>query len=130
LKTHGDGLHGNTPIKEHVMKIQTLLSTAILLAFSSLAMAQAPSTATPRIDKREAHQQQRIANGAASGQLTAKETAHLEKRETKISTDEAAAKADGTVTKAERIHLRREENRANRAVHRQKHDAQKAPAAS
>jgi hypothetical protein len=114
------------------MKIQTLLSTAVLLAVSSLAMAQAPAdtTATPRIDKREARQQQRIASGTASGQLTPKETMHLEKREAKINADEAAVKADGKVTQAERTHLRREENRASRAIHRQKHDAQKVPGTS
>jgi hypothetical protein len=112
------------------MKIQTLLSTAVLLAVTSLAMAQAPAatdtTATPRIDRREARQQQRIASGVASGQLTAKETTKLENRETKIGADEATAKADGKVTKAERTHLTREENRASRAIHRQKNDAQKA----
>lgn len=115
------------------MKIEALFSTAVVLAMSSLAMAQpqaTDTTATPRIDKREARQQQRIANGAASGQLTARETERLETREAKISADEAAAKADGTVTKAERTRLRHEENRASRATRRQKHDAQKASGAS
>jgi hypothetical protein len=115
------------------MKIQAVFSTAVVLAMSSLAMAPAQATdttATPRIDKREARQQQRIANGAASGQLTTRETDRLEKREAKIGADEAAAKADGTVTKAERTHLLREENRASRATRRQKHDAQKVPGAS
>lgn len=115
------------------MKIQALFSTAVVLTMSSLTMAQpqaTDTTATPRIDKREARQQQRIANGTASGQLTTMETEKLEKREAKIGADEAAAKADGTVTKAERTHLRREENRASRATRRQKHDAQKVRGAS
>lgn len=108
------------------MKMHTPLGAAVLLALSGLAAAQAPadSTATPRIDQREVRQQQRIAEGAASGQLTPRETTRLEKREAKISADEAAAKADGKVTRAERAHLRHEENRASRAIHRQKHDAQ------
>jgi hypothetical protein len=115
------------------MKIQYLCSAAVLLAMGSLAMAQAPAadtTATPRIDKRVARQQQRIASGVASGQLTTKEAGNLEKREAKIGADEATAKADGTVTKTERIHLLREEKRASRATRRQKHDAQTVPGAS
>jgi hypothetical protein len=115
---------------EHTMKIQTAVSAAVLLAASSFTFAQAPAgndaTATPRIDRREARQEQRIANGVASGELTGKEAARLERREGKIRSDEAAAKADGVVTPAERKHLRREENGASHAIHRQKHDGQKA----
>lgn len=115
--------------------IQTLLSAAILLTISSLALARTPaashdSTATPRIDQRQAHQQQRIANGVASGQLTAHEAARLERREAHIHKTEVAAKADGAVTPAERRHLLRQENRASRAIYRQKHDAQTAPMAN
>lgn len=115
------------------MKIRHLPITLALCAMGSLAMGQTPSAdamATPRIDKREARQQQRIANGTASGQLTARETDRLERREARIRADEAAAKSDGAVTKSERAHLRHEENRASRAVRRQKHDAQKAPGAA
>ncbi|WP_310461720.1 hypothetical protein [Sphaerotilus sp.] len=104
--------------------IQTLLSAAVLLTVSSLAMA------TSRIDQRQAHQQQRIANGVASGQLTPRETIRLERREARIHSTEVAAKADGTVTPAERRHLRHQENRASRAIHRQKHDAQTVPMAN
>jgi hypothetical protein len=126
----------NSNTKDNVMKIRTLLNTAVLLAFGGLAMAQTPAPApanpmaTPRIDNRQANQQQRIDKGVASGQLTSKEAAHMENRENKIAADETAAKADGKVTKAERAHLKKEENRASKAIHRQKHDAQKGPSAS
>jgi hypothetical protein len=103
------------------MKI-TILAAALLFSATTGAFAQAP--ATPRVDRREANQQNRIGSGVASGQLTPRETARLEKREGKIQSDEAKAKSDGVVTAAERRKLAREQNRASRAIHRQKHDAQ------
>ena len=103
------------------------LTVAVTLAVASLgAFAQAASTATPRIDQREANQQQRIAAGAASGQLTAKETNRLETQQARINTAEAKAKADGTVTKGERKHLHRMQDHASKNIHHQKHDAQTA----
>lgn len=104
------------------MKIQTLI-TALLIAASGAAFAQA----TPRLDQREANQQQRIDQGVASGQLTQKEAARLEKREATLKAHEQLAKADGVVTKQERIRLNREANRDSKAIYKQKHDRQVAP---
>ena len=58
------------------------VAVAITLSIASIgAFAQAASApATPRVDQREAKQQASIAQGAASGQLSAKETNRLEKR--------------------------------------------------
>jgi hypothetical protein len=101
------------------MKTNKLLMTVILSALVAPVFAQ---TATPKIDAREVKQQQRIANGVASGQLTAKETQHLEARESKLVADEKVAKADGVVTARERAKLTREENRDSRAIHKAKHN--------
>jgi uncharacterized membrane protein YebE (DUF533 family) len=99
----------------------TILALLAAAAFSGAALA---GDQTPNLDKREARQQQRIANGAASGQLTGRETAHLERREAKLNADEAKAKADGKVTPKERARLQREANRDSRHIYKQKHDAQ------
>ena len=109
------------------MNMKALITT-VALALSTAAMAQAPTsaTATPRLDKREANQQQRIDQGVASGQLTAKETNNLDKREAKLAADEAAAKSDGKVTRAERRKLQHEANHTSKAIYRQKHDKQTA----
>src|ERR1700752_3024083 len=101
------------------MKTNKLLMTVILSALVAPVFAQ---TATPRIDAREAKQQQRIANGVASGPLTPKETPPLEARERKLAADERAAKADGVVTARERAKLTREENRDSRAIYKDKHN--------
>ncbi len=109
-------------------------TAALALGLTVSAFAQSGTSGnTPRIDKRQVKQQQRIDQGVQSGQLTPTEQQHLENREARIASDEAAAKADGRVTKKERAHLTREENHASKAIYRQKHDRQRvttpAPAA-
>ena len=106
------------------MQRNLLIAAILATAFAAPAFAQ--NTATPKIDQRQENQQNRIANGIKSGELTAKETQNLEKREVKIEGDKQAAKADGKVTGAERRKLTREENRASRAIYRKKHNARKA----
>jgi uncharacterized membrane protein YebE (DUF533 family) len=107
------------------MKISTLIAS-IALALTANAFAQAPAdpAATPRIDQRQANQQNRINQGVASGQLTPREQAHMQKRQNHIASDKAAAKSDGVVTKQERAHIRHEQNRASKRIHKQKHDRQ------
>ncbi|WP_395400370.1 hypothetical protein ACHMW6_23500 [Pseudoduganella sp. UC29_106] len=99
--------------------MKKLLLTAVISAIALPVFAQ---TATPRLDAREAHQQERIAQGVRSGELTAKETQSLERREAKLQHDEKVAKADGVVTKKERRALEREADRDSRAIARKKHN--------
>lgn len=101
------------------------LATGALAIATFSAIAQTP--ATPGIDRREAGKQARIAQGAASGQLTPRETNRLEKEQAKIDRTEARAKADGKVTKRERRRLHRMQHTAGRNIRAQKHDAQVAP---
>ncbi len=103
--------------------MKTINIAAIVLASLFTIPAFAQNTNTPNIDKREANQQARIANGINSGALTAQETANLEKREAKIEADKQMAKADGKVTKAERAKLQHEENRASKKIYAKKHNA-------
>ena len=110
-----------------MLNLKTSLVAATLAAASIGVFAQAAAPATPRVDQREANQQARIAQGAASGELTAKETNRLEKEQAHINNAEAKAKADGTVTKHERKRLHRMQNAASKDIHHQKHDAQVAP---
>ncbi len=110
-----------------MLKFKTSLIATALVSFSIGVFAQTASTpATPRVDQREANQQARIASGAASGQLTAKEAVRLEKRQAAINQAEAHAKADGTVTRRERDRLHRMQNASSKDIHAQKHDTQTA----
>jgi hypothetical protein len=101
------------------------IAAGLLLAFVTVTSAGVAQTKTPRVTKRQERQQERIARGVKSGELTARETKHLEAREIKIQHDKKEARADGVVTPEERAKLNREENRSSRAIRRQKHDAQK-----
>lgn len=111
-----------TGMEKCMKKVVTIFMTfALLLGASAVSMAQ---TATPRIDKRERHQQRRIRQGVRSGSLTRREAAKIEHQEAKTRAEEAAAKADGTVTAKERRHLRHRVRHTNRTIYRQKHDNQ------
>jgi hypothetical protein len=90
--------------------------------FTGMLTAQ---EATPRVNKRQRVQQERIEQGAKSGELTKQEVRRLEVREGKVQADKIEAKADGKVTPAERRKLNREMHRNSKAIARQKHDGQK-----
>jgi hypothetical protein len=109
------------------MSLRLTLITAALALVSALASAQAPNTATPRVDARQAKQERRIEQGVASGQLTARETLRVEREQKRIATVEARAEGDGKVTVQERKRLHHLQNAASRDIRRQKHDAQTAP---
>ncbi len=103
------------------MTFKTIIISALVVGSATLAEAQ---TATPKIDRRQENQERRIDKGVQSGALTPRETRRLDAREAKIEQEKTAAKSDGVVTGAERRKLKREENRASKAIHKQKHDAQ------
>jgi hypothetical protein len=75
------------------------------------------------INQRKENQQDRIAQGVRSGQLTAGETSRLEAREARINRQEARMKSDGNFTPAEKAKITREQNRTSRAIYRDKHNA-------
>ena len=95
---------------------------AALIAGATMAAA-APAEA--RINQRQGHQQQRIHNGVAGGQLTARETYRLERQQAHIARYEARSRADGPgLTGRERYRLERMQDRASRNIYRQRHDRQ------
>jgi lipopolysaccharide export LptBFGC system permease protein LptF len=77
------------------------------------------------VGQRQRNQQERIAQGVKSGQLTPSETAHLERRESAINKEVRNDRAanGGTLTPAERRQVNRQENRTSNAIHRKKHNA-------
>jgi hypothetical protein len=77
------------------------------------------------VGQRERNQQERIAQGVKSGQLTAGETANIEHREAAINKEVHNDRAanGGTLTQSERRQVNRQENRTSRAIYRKKHNA-------
>lgn len=112
------------------MNIRKPLIVAALVACAGGAFAQAGGpAATPRVDARQARQEQRIDQGVASGELNKRETRRLEGEQARIDRVEDRAKSDGVVTKGERAHLTHMQNKASRDIRRQKHDRQAAASA-
>ncbi len=93
---------------------------SIVAAFVIATPAQA------NVNKRQAHQQQRIAKGISNGSLTAREAAGLERQQANIARYEARNRTDGQgLDRRERAHLRAMQDRASRNIHHQRHDGQR-----
>lgn len=108
------------------MKSQSLgLAVVVTLALGLAAAAQdAPARpATPA--QRTQAQQNRIANGVKSGQLTAGETKRLERREAAINGEKRDMREDngGKLSAADRARLNRQYNGLSRGIARDKHNA-------
>src|SRR5690349_6585328 len=85
------------------------------------------SLGAQEIQKRKENQQDRIAQGVKSGELTAGETANLERKEARVNREirRDRAKNGGTLTPKERRRINRQQNRLSRQIYRDKHNARK-----
>jgi tellurite resistance protein len=110
------------------------VTAAVVLLSAAPASAQtdthALGTKTPGVTAHQANQGQRIDQGVASGQLTARETRRLDRQQQRIAVAKANAKADGSVSEQERKRLHSMQHAASQDIKQQKHDAQTTPAAS
>ena len=114
------------------MKTKALIfSGAALLALAASPLfAQQSTTATPdpSIAQRKDNQQDRIANGVQSGQLTAGETKRLETSEASLNKEESNMRAadDGHLTAADRTKLTNQQNHLSNRIYDDKHNANTA----
>jgi len=93
--------------------------------------ATAAAKPKPTIAQRKENQQDRIAQGVKSGQLTAGETAKLENQQKGINRQVAAdRKANGgTLTPAEKKQVNKEQNAASKNIYHKRHNARTQPQA-
>jgi hypothetical protein len=119
----------------------TLLPAAVLL-LGTVAVGQDTSstgsstqgttttapTPKPTIAQRKENQQDRIANGAESGQLTAGETSKLETKEAAINGETRADRAanGGKLTAAEKQQINKQQNQVSKQIYNDKHNANTA----
>jgi len=84
-----------------------------------------------KVGQRKENQQDRIAQGVKSGQLTAGETAKLESQQKGINQQVAAdRKANGgTLTASEKKQVNKEQNAASKNIYHKKHNAKTQPQA-
>jgi len=105
------------------------LMSAALAAFALPVVAQSTQNTTPvtgqSIQDRKENQQDRIANGVASGQLTAGETANLEKKESNLNQEERDMRKldDGHLTNADKATLNQQQNQLSNQIYQDKHNS-------
>ena len=81
-----------------------------------------------KVNRRAERQQDRIAAGVKSGQLTARETANLETKEAALKSEERTFRLEngGSLTRGEQAKLNKQENNLSAQIYNQRHDAQTA----
>jgi hypothetical protein len=79
------------------------------------------------VGQRQRNQQERIAQGIKSGQVTAGEAAHLEGREAAVNHEIRSDRAanGGKLTAKEKAHINRQQNANSAAIYRKKHNGRK-----
>ena len=99
------------------------------LLIASLILLVPLAASAQEVRDREATQQQRISQGVASGQITARGAAGIENREARINASRRAdlAAHGGHLTPAEYHRLNRRENAASRHIFIDKHNAVAQP---
>jgi len=112
------------------MKIERFILGSVVLAALCVPVVQAQSDSSatnqpPTIQQRKKNQQDRIANGVQSGQLTAGETKNLENKEANLNREERQMRAgdNGRLTAADRAKLNRQQNRLSNQIYQDKHNA-------
>jgi hypothetical protein len=110
------------------MQNKGLILTAVVagLMLPVAAQTSTPAAAPATINQRKENQQDRIANGVQSGELTAGETKHLEKKESELNHEERDMRKldNGHLTAADRATLNQQQNKLSSDIYKQKHDAQ------
>ena len=107
------------PKRGNTMKRTLITLTAAVLMTSGLAFAQQNT-----VNQRRENQQDRIAQGVRSGQLTARETSRLEGREARVNHEIRADRYahNGHLTAPERREVNRQQNRMSKSIYRDKHN--------
>ena len=104
-----------------------LCSAAVAAMFLPAAAQTSNPSANPpaTINQRKENQQDRIANGVASGQLTAGETSNLERKESNLNKEEKLMRSEdnGKLTGADRKVLNQQQNQLSNQIYQDKHNA-------
>jgi len=110
-----------------MLAVAALIASGPAFAQQSQPQTQ-PNQPNPTINQRKQNQQDRIANGIDSGQLTAGETKNLESREANINREERDDRAgdNGHLTAAERQQINHQQNNVSHSIYQDKHNANTA----
>ena len=106
------------------MTKQSSRNFVLLAAAAGILLFTGLSASAGEIQHREHRQQQRIARGVQSGQLTPRETTHIERNEARINREIRHDRAanGGHLTAGEKARINRQQNRESRQIYRDKHN--------
>lgn len=106
-------------------RIGIFIASAFAIAGLSVQAAEPKG----EVNKRRENQQDRIAQGVKSGELTARETANLENKEAKLNKEIRHDRKvnGGNLTNKQKAKIDRQQNRLSKDIYREKHDAQTQP---
>ena len=107
--------------------LPSMMALAISATFATSAVA---GTKDHRVNKHQHHQNQRIAQGVKSGELTKGEAKDLAGDQKEIRQEERQFKSDGNLTKEERQELHQDQKAASKEIYQEKHDDQERPKAN
>jgi hypothetical protein len=95
---------------------------------STASAPQMPAKPDPTVSQRKENQQDRIAEGVKSGQLTSGETTNLESKEAAINGETRADRAanGGQLTPAEKQQINEQQNHLSKQIYQDKHNANTA----
>ena len=101
------------------------VKTLALVATLTLTAATLSAQTSQEIKQRKENQQDRIAQGVKSGQLTPGETAKLEHQEAGINKEEKGMRAqdNGHLTKADKSLINKQQNQESKRIYKDKHNA-------
>jgi hypothetical protein len=111
------------------VRFRVVLCSAALAAFALPVVAQSTDASAPvtgqSINQRKENQQDRIANGVKSGELTAGETANLEKKESSLNQEEHDMRKldNGKLTAGDKATLNQQQNKLSNQIYDDKHNS-------
>jgi hypothetical protein len=115
---------------KHTLYALTL--AALVASGTAFAQQTTPNAASAAqnntVNDRRADQQDRIANGVQSGQLTAGETKNIESRESNLNREikDDRSADNGKLTQQERQQVNRQQNTLSKSIYTDKHNANQA----
>lgn len=115
-------------MKLHLAACAAALSLSCVCAFAQTSTTTT-TTPTPTIHERKVNQQDRIAQGLKSGQMTASEAAAVEKQEAGINTEERGMRAqdNGKLTTQDKQTLNSQLTTESKDIYQDKHNAATQP---
>src|SRR5580658_6222295 len=114
--------------RELILSAAALIVVCVPSAFAQQSSTDSTATTTDKpetIAQRKDNQQDRIAQGIDSGQLTAGETKNLETKEAGLNKEEHTMRSDddGHLTSADRTKINNQQNHLSNQIYTDKHNA-------